>query len=200
MSVWVNTINNRQRTASIQGKRAVESAQPIVPAMSTLFEIVCYVLRSFKLSMMITLLRLLTCPAPPPHFLSPILLFVRVLRCTPPCIDCRSPRHAPAVQGDHTCHYYAQTQQLSEPAPDNRETSSIQMRHEISSHLRNNPNMWQPDIELLVDHRTNARDRMPERTYNMTIADRVKKSGVRVDDNIIGTATVVLHHRDIDIL
>jgi hypothetical protein len=74
------------------------------------------------------------------------------------------------------------------------------MRGEISSHLRNNPNTWQRDIELLVDHRTNARDRMPERTYNMTIADRVKKSGVRVDDNIIATATVVLHQRDIDIL
>jgi len=60
--------------------------------------------------------------------------------------------------------------------------------------------LWQTDIEKLVDHHTNAHDRMPERTYNMTIADRVKKSGVRVDDNIIGTATVVLHHLDIDIL
>jgi len=150
--------------------------------------------------MIITLLRFLLYPAPPPHFLSPILMIVQVLRCTPPCIDCRSPCHAPAVQGEHTCYYYAQTQQPSEPAPNNHEPTSIQMRREINSHLRNNLNLWQTDIEKLVDHRTNARDRMPERTYNMTIADRVKKSGVRVDDNIIGTATVVLHHRDIDIL
>jgi hypothetical protein len=60
--------------------------------------------------------------------------------------------------------------------------------------------MWQLNIQLQVDHRTNARDRMPERTYNMTIANRVKKSGVRVDDNIIATATVVLHQRDIELL
>ena len=127
-------------------------------------------------------------------------MIVQVLRCTPPCIDCRSRCHAPAVQGDHTCYYYAQTQQPSEPAPNNHEPTSIQMRREIDSHLRNNPNLWQTDIEKLVDHHTNAHDRMPERTYNMTIADRVKKSGVRVDENIIATATVVLHQRDIDIL
>ena len=102
--------------------------------------------------------------------------------------------------GDHTCYYYAQTQQPSEPAPNNHEPTSIQMRREINSDLRNNPNLWQTDIEKLVDHRTDSRDWMPKRAYNMTIADRVPKSWVRVDDDIIGTATVVLHHRDIDIL
>ena len=89
--------------------------------------------------------------------------------------------------------------QVSQPKTTTRQRS-IQKRHEISAHLRNNPNIWQRDIELLVDHRTIAHRRMPKRTYNMTIAKRVKKSGVRANDNIIATATAVLHQRDIAIL
>jgi hypothetical protein len=58
----------------LQGKRAVGSAPLIVPAMSTLFENICQSLRSFKLNMIITLLWFLIFPAPPPHFLSPILM------------------------------------------------------------------------------------------------------------------------------
>ena len=82
--------------------------------------------------------------------------------------------------------------QVSQPKTTTRQRR-IQIRHEISAHLRNKPNIWQRDIELLVEHRTIAHVRMPMRIYNMTIAKRVKKRGVRADDNVIATATAVLH-------
>jgi hypothetical protein len=59
------------------------------------------------------------------------------------------------VQGDGNCYYYAAAHQLGKPAPDNLDTCT-QMRNEIGFYLRSNPNLWQTDIEKLVDHRTFA--------------------------------------------
>jgi hypothetical protein len=96
------------------------------------------------------------------------------------------------VQGDDNCHYYAATHQLGKPAPDNLDTCT-QMRNEIGFHLRSNPNLWQTDIEKLVNHRTFANGPMSTRADNMTIVNRVEKDKGWADDDIVVAATAVLY-------
>ena len=103
------------------------------------------------------------------------------------------------VQGDGNCYYYAAAHQLGKPAPDNLDTCT-QMRNEIGFYLRSNPNLWQTDIEKLVNHRTFAKGPMSTRAYNMIIANRVEKDRGWADDDIVVAATAVLYQRDIVIL
>ena len=79
------------------------------------------------------------------------------------------------VEGNGNCYYYAAAHQLGKPAPDNLDTCT-QMRNEIGFYLRSNPNLWQTDIEQLVDHRRSDKGPMSTRAYNMTIADQVEKN------------------------
>jgi hypothetical protein len=88
------------------------------------------------------------------------------------------------VQGDGNCYYYAAAHQLGKPAPDNLDTCT-QKRNEIGFYLRSNPNLWQTDIEKLVNHRTFAKGPMSTRAYNMTIANRVEKDRGWADDEIM---------------
>jgi hypothetical protein len=103
------------------------------------------------------------------------------------------------VQGDGNCYYYAAAHQLGKLAPDSFDTCT-QTRNEIGFYLRSNLNLWQTDIEKLVDRRTFDKGPMSTRVYNMTIVNRVEKDKGWADDDIVVAATAVLYQRDIVIL
>jgi hypothetical protein len=103
------------------------------------------------------------------------------------------------VVGDGNCYYYALAHQLGKSAPDNLNTCT-QTRGEIGNYFRNNPYLWQADIEDLVDHPTSVRGPMSMRTYNSTIAKRVEADEIWADDFVIVGASAVLYQRDIVVL
>ena len=103
------------------------------------------------------------------------------------------------VLGDGNCYYYAAAHQLGKLSPDSFDTCS-QTRNGIGSYLRSNPNLWQTDIEKLVNHRTNDKGPMSMLEYNMTIKNRVGRDKEWADDDIVVAATAVLYQRDIVIL
>eukprot|EP00242_Pyramimonas_sp_CCMP2087_P003360 CAMPEP_0198232398 /NCGR_PEP_ID=MMETSP1445-20131203/115710_1 /TAXON_ID=36898 /ORGANISM="Pyramimonas sp., Strain CCMP2087" /LENGTH=474 /DNA_ID=CAMNT_0043913069 /DNA_START=717 /DNA_END=2137 /DNA_ORIENTATION=- len=103
------------------------------------------------------------------------------------------------VKGDGNCYYYAVADQLGKPTPDNLDTCT-QMRYEIGFYLRSNQNLWQTDIENLVNHPTSDEGPMSTRAYNMTIANKVEKNKKWADDDIVVAATAVAYQRDIVIL
>jgi len=103
------------------------------------------------------------------------------------------------VLGDGNCYYYAAAHQLGKLSPDSFDTCT-QTRNEIGSYLRSNPNLWQTDIEKLVNHRTNDKGPMSMLEYNMTIKNRVERDKEWADDDIVVAATAVLYQRDIVIL